>query len=78
MGDCYTTLGCARLWAGRRWSISQVPPPPELARLTQGPAMWANLMLLRRVRLGRQQSRMRVGAQGAGDSREQTGSALSW
>lgn len=53
-GRC-TTLGCAKLWAGRRWGVSQVLLPPALVRLTQGPAMWTNLMLLGRVRLGRQQ-----------------------
>lgn len=63
-GRC-TTLGCAKLWAGRRWGNSQVPPPPALVRLTQGPAMWTNLMLLGRGRLGREQMKG-VGTQGVG------------
>lgn len=62
-GRC-TTLGCAKLWAGRRWGVSQVLLPPALVRLTQGPAMWTNLMLLGRVRLGRQQ------VEGGGHSRD--------
>lgn len=46
------------------WEGGGSPHLPELVRLTQGPAMWTNLMLL--VRLGRQWMGAGVGFKGLG------------